>query len=432
MEYEELNSLDMVQKQLKTAIVKSNLKTDIYDILKEPLKVISVSIPIKMDNGSTRVFKGYRAQHNDVLGPLKGGIRFHPDVSLDEVKALSMWMTFKCAIVDVPYGGGKGGIVCNPCELSQSELERLSRAYIDAIFPLIGPEKDIPAPDVNTDSQIMAWMMDEYSKLKGHNSFGVITGKPLLLGGSLGRTEATAQGCVYILEEVVKQLNLDLNSLTVTIQGFGNVGSHIAKILFDKKVKIVGLSDVKGGIYNPEGLNPYHVLRHVAATGSVINYPGTKFIDNKELLELNCDVLIPAAIENQITVQTAHNVKAKIILEAANGPTTLQADKILAAKNVIVVPDIIANAGGVTVSYFEWIQNNSGLYWSEEKINRKLRDMMVRAFDEIYMIMEMKKDVTMREAAYIKAIQKLNAGMESRGWVNNKVQAEIKYSHKLA
>lgn len=414
-----LNSFEIAQQQLRMAVDKLQLDTSVYELLKEPKRSLTVLIPVRMDDGSTRVFTGYRVQHNDVLGPAKGGVRFHQDVDLDEVKALSTWMTFKCAVVGIPYGGGKGGVIVNPEELSHGELERLSRGYIQAIAPVIGPDKDIPAPDVNTNAQIMAWMMDEYSMIKQHNSFGVITGKPLVIGGSLGRKEATAQGVVYVTEDMAKAKNIELEKATVVIQGFGNVGSYAAKMLFDKKAKIVGLSDVYGAIYNPKGLNPYKVAEHVAATGSVVNYLGAKNITNGELLELECDILIPAALENQITVKNVENIKARIIVEAANGPTTPEADKILEQKGIVVVPDIVGNSGGVTVSYFEWVQNNMGYYWSAEEVNSRLEEIMHTVFNRTYELYCSTKEVNMRVAAYMLAVQRVAEGMEVRGWIGS-------------
>ncbi|WP_206813071.1 Glu/Leu/Phe/Val family dehydrogenase [Paradesulfitobacterium ferrireducens] len=413
-----LNSFVIAQEQLKMAVDKLHLNASVYELLKEPKRSLSVLIPVRMDDGSTRVFSGYRAQHNDALGPAKGGVRFHQDVSMDEVKALAMWMTFKCAVVGIPYGGAKGGVIVNPEELSAAELERLSRAYIQAIAPLIGPEKDIPAPDVNTNPQIMSWMMDEFSMIKQYNSFGVITGKPLIIGGSLGRTQATAQGVVFVIEDLVKKLNINLEGVSVVIQGFGNVGGYTAKILYDKKAKIIGISDVKGGIYNPRGLNPYKVQEHATETGSVVNYRGAKTITNAELLELECDILIPAALENQITDKNAHNIKARYVVEAANGPTTPEADKILEQKGILVVPDILANAGGVTVSYFEWVQNNMGYYWSVEEVNEKLGNIMSQAFHGVYDLYKSRKDVNMRVAAYMLAVKRVAEGMEVRGWIS--------------
>lgn len=419
-----LNSFVIAQEQIKMAVDKLHLTASVYDLLKEPKRSLSVLIPVRMDDGSTRVFSGYRVQHNDALGPAKGGVRFHQDVSMDEVKALSMWMTFKCAVVGIPYGGAKGGVIVNPEELSASELERVSRAYIQAIAPLIGPEKDIPAPDVNTNAQIMSWMMDEFSMIKQYNSFGVITGKPLIIGGSLGRTQATAQGVVFVIEDLVKKLNINLEGVSVVVQGFGNVGGHTAKILYDKKAKIIGISDVKGGIYNSKGLNPYKVQEHATETGSVVNYRGAKTVTNSELLELECDILIPAALENQITDKNASNIKARVVVEAANGPTTPEADKILEQKGILLVPDILANAGGVTVSYFEWVQNNMGYYWSVEEVNEKLGNIMSQAFHSVYDLYKSRKDVSMRVAAYMMAVKRVAEAMEVRGWISTPHQSK--------
>ncbi len=414
-----VNSFAAVQEEIRIAVKQLNLDTDVYEMLKEPKRSLSVMIPVRMDDGTTRVFSGYRVQHNDALGPAKGGMRFHPDVSLDEVKALSTWMTFKCAVVGIPYGGAKGGVICEPKSLSPAELERLSRAYVRATSPILGPDQDIPAPDVNTNAQVMSWMMDEYSAIAGHNAFGMITGKPLIIGGSLGRTEATARGVVFILEETLRTLGRTIEGISVAIQGFGNVGSHAAKILYDKNVKIIALSDVKGGIFQTKGLNPYKVSEHQALTGSVVNYPGAKTISNAELLELSCDVLIPAALENQITASNAPRIQAQVIIEAANGPTTREADRILESRGILVVPDILANAGGVTVSYFEWVQNNMGFYWSEEEVNRRLGEIMVQAFHRVHLHMT-KEQTSMRAAAYLLAVKRVAEAMQIRGWVSGK------------
>lgn len=432
MNGENLNVFDIAQAQVKMAVDKLGLNPTVYDFLKNPMRELATSIPLKMDDGSTRVFKGYRVQHNDAIGPAKGGIRFHHDVSIDEVRALAMWMTFKCAVIGIPYGGAKGGVVCNPEELSQTELERLSRSYIKAVAPIIGPEKDIPAPDVNTNAQVMSWMMDEFSHVKQYNAFGVITGKPLIIGGSLGRTEATSRGCVFVIAEIAKKRNINLEGAAVVVQGFGNVGSYLAKILYDKKATIIGISDVKGGIFNPNGLNPYKVSEHLAVTGSVVNFPGAKGITNQEILELPCDFLVPAALENQITAENAYKIKARIIVEAANGPTTPEADKILDKRNILVIPDILANAGGVTVSYFEWVQNNMGFYWSEEEVNNRLGHLMVSAFHRVYDLFQSRKDVNMRVAAYMLAVKRVAEAMEVRGWIGSKVEKQQVYTHKLA
>lgn len=395
---------------------KLGYEDSVYEILKEPEKVLVVSIPVKMDDGSIKTFIGYRSQHSTALGPAKGGVRFHPDVTLDEVKALSTWMTFKCGVVGIPYGGGKGGVVCNPKELSRGELERLSRGFFRAIYPIIGPEKDIPAPDVYTNAQVMAWFVDEYSSLKGYYSPGVVTGKPIRLGGSAGRTEATGRGCMFTIREAAKEIGLDMKGATVAVQGSGNVGGIAAKLIAELGSKIVAMSDSKGGVYNPDGIDPDAVLEHKAKTGSVLGFPGSQEISNDELLELDVDILVPAALENVITSKNAANIKAKIIGEGANGPTTPEADKILYEKGILVIPDILANAGGVTVSYFEWVQNLMNFYWTEEEVNNRLEGIMVRAFKEVYQ-MHKEHKVNMRDAAYMVSIQRVAEAMKLRGWI---------------
>ncbi|NPV42964.1 MAG: Glu/Leu/Phe/Val dehydrogenase [Firmicutes bacterium] len=413
---EVLNPFNIVQQQVKMVCDKLGYEDSVYEILKEPEKVLVVSIPVKMDDGSIKTFIGYRSQHSTALGPAKGGVRFHPDVTLDEVKALSTWMTFKCGVVGIPYGGGKGGVVCNPKELSRGELERLSRGFFRAIYPIIGPEKDIPAPDVYTNAQVMAWFVDEYSSLKGYYSPGVVTGKPIRLGGSAGRTEATGRGCMFTIREAAKEIGLDMKGATVAVQGSGNVGGTAAKLIAELGSKIVAMSDSKGGIYNPDGIDPDAVLEHKAKTGSVLGFPGSQEISNDELLELDVDILVPAALENVITSKNAANIKAKIIGEGANGPTTPEADKILYEKGILVIPDILANAGGVTVSYFEWVQNLMNFYWTEEEVNNRLEGIMVRAFKEVYQ-MHKEHKVNMRDAAYMVSIQRVAEAMKLRGWI---------------
>ncbi|MDI3540831.1 MAG: glutamate dehydrogenase [Thermosediminibacterales bacterium] len=413
---EVLNPFKIVQQQVKMVCDKLGYEDSVYEILKEPEKVLVVSIPVKMDDGSIKTFIGYRSQHSTALGPAKGGVRFHPDVTLDEVKALSTWMTFKCGVVGIPYGGGKGGVVCNPKELSRGELERLSRGFFRAIYPIIGPEKDIPAPDVYTNAQVMAWFVDEYSSLKGYYSPGVVTGKPIRLGGSAGRTEATGRGCMFTIREAAKEIGLDMKGATVAVQGSGNVGGIAAKLIAELGSKIVAMSDSKGGIYNPDGIDPDAVLEHKAKTGSVLGFPGSQEISNDELLELDVDILVPAALENVITSKNAANIKAKIIGEGANGPTTPEADKILYEKGILVIPDILANAGGVTVSYFEWVQNLMNFYWTEEEVNNRLEGIMVRAFKEVYQ-MHKEHKVNMRDAAYMVSIQRVAEAMKLRGWI---------------
>lgn len=413
---ENLNVFEIAQHQIKDACDKLKLKPAVYEILKQPMRVMEVAIPVKMDDGKIKVFSGYRSQHNNALGPAKGGLRFHPAITLDEAKALSMWMTFKSAVVGLPYGGGKGGVKCDPKELSDGETERLSREFVRAIEPIIGPEKDIPAPDVYTNAQIMAWMMDEFSKLRGYNCFGVITGKPLQVGGSIGRSEATARGCCFVIREAAAKQGINIKGARVVIQGCGNAGSIAARIMHDMGAKIIAINDSRSGIYNHNGVDPYEVIEHKRKTGKVAGFPGTSEISNAQLLALECDVLIPAAIENQITEKNVANVKAKIVAEAANGPTTPEADKILYKRNILVLPDILASAGGVTVSYFEWVQNLQNYYWTEEEVNSRLEQKMVAAFNNVYNIgKEYKAD--MRSAAYMTAIKHLADAMEIRGWL---------------
>jgi len=414
---EKLNPFKISQAQLDKAAAIMNLEPAIHEILREPMRELHVSIPVRMDNGRIKVFKGFRVQYNDARGPTKGGIRFHPEETIDTVRALAAWMTWKCAVVDIPLGGGKGGIICNPKEMSKSELERLSRGYIDQIYMFIGPERDIPAPDVYTDPQIMAWMMDEYNKLTGRHAPGVITGKPIPLGGSRGRGDATARGTIYALREACKVKNIDPRNATVAIQGFGNAGSYSA--LLAKEIlgaKIIAVSDSKGGIYNKEGLVPEDVLAHKNKTGSVVNFPKCKNITNEEVLTLQADILIPAALENVLTKDNAKEVKAKIIAEAANGPTTPEADEIFFNKGIFVIPDFLCNAGGVTVSYFEWVQNLYNYYWDEEEVHQKLDKKMTTAF---YNVLETanKYKVDMRTGAYLFAIQKVAEAMRLKGWV---------------
>ncbi|TYP54328.1 Glu/Leu/Phe/Val family dehydrogenase [Thermosediminibacter litoriperuensis] len=411
---ETLNPFEIVQKQIKVACDKLGLEDSAYEVLKEPEKVLAVSIPVKMDDGTIKTFIGYRSQHSTVLGPAKGGVRFHPDVTMDEVKALSAWMTFKCAVVGIPYGGGKGGVRCNPKELSKGELERLSRGYFRAISPIIGPEKDIPAPDVYTNAQVMAWFMDEFSQLKGYNTPGVVTGKPIILGGSLGRNEATARGVMFTIREAARKISLDLKKATVAIQGYGNAGSVAARLLSELGCKIVAVNDSQGGAYNPEGLDPIAVLEYKKKNKTVKGFPGSKDITGEELLELEVDILVPAALENVITSRNAANIKAKIVGEAANGPTTPEADDILYKKGILVIPDILCNAGGVTVSYFEWVQNLMNFYWTEEEVNSRLEHIMVKAFNEVYSIHK-EYGVNMREAAYMSAIRRIAEALKVRG-----------------
>ncbi|MFH1537169.1 MAG: Glu/Leu/Phe/Val dehydrogenase [Patescibacteria group bacterium] len=408
-----INPFKSALTQLDNAAKLMDLNPDIHERLKMPKRELHISVPVKMDDGSTKVFEGYRVQYDDTRGPFKGGIRFHPQADINEVKALAFWMTFKCATVGIPYGGAKGGITVDPKKLSITELERLSRSFVRGLRDFIGPEKDIPAPDVYTTPQIMAWMMDEYSQLHGKNSPGVITGKPLEVGGSEGRGYSTAQGGVYCIVKLAEKLKLKKGA-TVVIQGFGNAGSYMAKILVKKGYKIIALSDSKGGILNNQGLDPVKVEKHKAATDSVMDFEGAKNITNNQILELKCDILIPAALENVITDKNAGRVKAKAILELANGPTTPEADVKLIKKKIIIVPDILANAGGVTVSYFEWVQNLANYYWTEKEVLDKLKPIMDRSFDLVWANME-KYSCDMRTAAYILATERIAGAMEARG-----------------
>jgi glutamate dehydrogenase/leucine dehydrogenase len=367
-----------------------------------------------MDDGSIRVFEGFRVQHSNARGPCKGGIRYHPNVTFDEVKALATWMTWKCAIVNIPFGGAKGGIVCDPRELSRNELERLTRRYAYEISPLIGPDKDIPAPDVYTDAQVMAWIMDTYSMTHGSSAPGVVTGKPLFLGGSLGRNEATARGCLFVVRAACDVVGISLKSATVAIQGFGNAGSIAARLLAQDGAKIIAVSDSHGGVLNREGLNVEGLIAHKTKTGSVLDFAGATAISSEAVLELPCDILIPAALENQITMQNAERVQARIVAEAANGPTTPDADLILHSRGIMVIPDVLANAGGVTVSYFEWVQDLQELFWDEDDVNRRLERVMVRAFADVHAAAT-KHNVEMRTAAYIVAIDRVANATRTRG-----------------
>ncbi|MBB5150496.1 MULTISPECIES: Glu/Leu/Phe/Val family dehydrogenase [Ureibacillus] len=412
---ENVNLLTSTQDVIKEALNRLGYDEAMYELLKEPLRVLKVRIPVKMDDGTTKVFTGYRAQHSDAVGPTKGGIRFHPDVTEDEVKALSMWMTLKCGIVDLPYGGGKGGIVCDPRQMSMGELERLSRGYVRAVSQIVGPTKDIPAPDVFTNAQIMAWMMDEYSRIDEFNSPGFITGKPIVLGGSQGRDRATAEGVTIVIQEAAKKRGIDIKGARVVIQGFGNAGGFLAKFMSDLGAKVIGISDAYGALYDPDGLDIDYLLDRRDSFGTVTTlFEDT--ITNKELLELDCDILVPAAISNQITAENAPNIKAKIVVEAANGPTTAEATKILTERGILLVPDVLASAGGVTVSYFEWVQNNQGYYWSAEEVKEKLRERMVNAFENVYQTAQ-SRNIDMRLAAYMVGVRRTAEASRFRGWV---------------
>jgi len=407
--------LKSTQTVIHEALEKLGYPEEVYELLKEPIRMLTVKIPVRMDDGTTKIFTGYRAQHNDAVGPTKGGIRFHPNVTENEVKALSIWMTLKCGIVNLPYGGGKGGIICDPREMSFRELEALSRGYVRAISQIVGPTKDIPAPDVFTNSQIMAWMMDEYSRIDEFNSPGFITGKPLVLGGSHGRESATAKGVTICIHEAAKRRGINLKGARVVVQGFGNAGSFLSKFMHDEGAKVIGISDAYGALYDPDGLDIDYLLDRRDSFGTV-----TKLFDNtisnKELLELECDILVPAAIENQITEENAHNIRAQIVVEAANGPTTLEATRILTERGILLVPDVLASAGGVTVSYFEWVQNNQGYYWTEEEIDEKLEKVLVNSFESVYNTSQTRR-VDMRLAAYMVGVRKAAEASRFRGWI---------------
>jgi glutamate dehydrogenase (NAD(P)+) len=386
----------------------------IIEKIKYPRREFSVRFPLRYDDDHTELLSGYRVQHNTLRGPAKGGIRYHPNVDLDEVRALAGWMTWKCAVVNVPFGGAKGGVTCDPSKMSQKEIERMTRRFIWEISPIIGPDSDIPAPDVNTNPQVMAWVVDTYSVFKGYTCPSIVTGKPIEIGGSLGRLKATSRGLLFVLREAAKLLNVDLSRSKVVIQGFGNVGYHVAELIKEFGTTVIAISDVNGGILNESGLDPPKVLEHSHKTGSVSDFPESMNITNAELLELPCDILIPAAIEGQINRSNAANIRAKIIIEGANGPTSPFADEILDDKGVYVIPDILANAGGVTVSYFEWVQNVQKLFWKEDDVNQGLDQIMTRAFHEVYEIHK-KEKVNMRTAAYMLAISRVAAAKRLRG-----------------
>ena len=413
----ENNPFEIAQRQLDECARILNLDDSIREILRAPMREMHMSIPVHMDNGKIRIFQGFRVQYNNARGPMKGGIRFHPDETIDTVRALAAWMTWKTSIVDVPLGGAKGGVICNPKDLSVGELERLSRAYIQSISEIVGPEKDVLAPDVYTTPQIMAWMMDEFSKVYQKNQFGLITGKPLELGGSAGRGDATARGGCYTIREASKNLGINLKGASVVIQGFGNVG-HFAATLISSLFgcKILALSDSKGGIMDKAGLNAEAVIKHKEKTGSVVNFPNSKPISNEDLLELEVDLLIPAALEGVITDKNASNIKAKIICELANGPTTPEADDILYNKGVHLIPDFLANAGGVTVSYFEMVQNFYMYYWDEVLVHERLDKKMTSAY-RATLNASKKYNVNMRKAAYVVAVGRVVEAMRLRDWI---------------
>ncbi len=410
-----INPFETAKQQIDIVADLIGINDGTREVLKHPKRELTVNFPVRMDDGSYRVFTGHRVQYNMARGPCKGGIRYHPQVSLDEVRALAAWMTWKCAVVNIPYGGAKGGVICDPKHMSKGELERMTRRYTSEISSIIGPEMDIPAPDVYTDSQTMSWIMDTYSMQKGYSVPGVVTGKPVSLGGSEGRGEATGRGCAYVIREAAKDLGLRVKNGTVAIQGFGNAGSVAANILAEEQgAKIVAVSDSKGGIYKADGFNPRAVEEYKRKTGSVVGFPGTKTISNEEVLETQADILIPAALENQITKKNADKIRAKIVAEAANGPTVPEADTVLFQKKITVLPDILANAGGVTVSYFEWAQDIQGFFWSLAEVNSRLERVMVQSYNDVHKVATERK-VHNRTAAYVLAIQRVVDAIRIRG-----------------
>jgi glutamate dehydrogenase (NAD(P)+) len=411
---DEKNPFEAMCERFDRAAMLLGLDEDLYTVMRVPSREIKVYIPVRMDTGHIQVFEGYRVQHNFARGPAKGGIRYAPDVTLDEVKALSAWMTWKCAVVNVPFGGGKGGIICNPDQMSIGELERLTRRYTSELIDFIGPDKDVPAPDMNTNEQTMAWIMDTYSMHARHTVNAVVTGKPVALGGSLGRREATGRGVLFCVNEAVKRFNLKPEETTVVVQGSGNVGGLGAELMHEKGYKVIAISDVGGGIYNRNGLEIPHVLNYLKENKSLDGYPDVERLDNKDLLEIECDVLAPCATENQITSENADRIRCKILAEGANGPTTPKADQILHDKGIFVIPDILCNAGGVTVSYFEWVQDRMGYFWSEAEVNSRLEVKMIASFDELCHYAE-KHDVDTRTAAYMLAIDRVAYDTRMRG-----------------
>ena len=417
---ENLSPLENSQRQVKAACDALGLDPAVYEILKEPQRVIEVNIPIRMDDGTMKSFKGFRAMHNDAVGPTKGGIRFHPDVTLEEVKALSIWMTFKGGVMGLPYGGGKGGVICDPLTLSQGEIERISRGYVQKLYKYLGEKEDIPVPDAGTNGQVMAWMVDEYNKLTGTSALGVITGKPVAWGGSEGRNEATGFGVSIIAREAARKVGIDMKEANVAIQGFGNVGRYTVKNIQRQGAKIVAIGEwaPKVGtyaIYNEDGLDFEDLLAYVNEHKNLIDYPKAKMISLDEFWELDVDILIPAALENAITKEVAEKINAKLIVEAANGPTTPDADDLLIKRGLPLIPDILANAGGVVVSYFEWVQNLQGYYWEEKEVEEKQEVKMVQAFNDVWNLKE-EQNCTTRQAAYMISVKKVAEVMKLRGW----------------
>ena len=411
---EDLNPFEISKQQFNRAADFLNLDSSTREVLSNAKRQLIVSIPVKMDGGDVKVFEGYRVQHNIARGPAKGGIRYHPNVTLDEVKALAAWMTWKCATVGIPYGGGKGGVICDPKSLSTNELERLTRRYAFEIAPIIGPDRDIPAPDVYTDEQTMAWIMDTISMVRGHTELGVVTGKPISLGGSQGRSEATARGCLYTLREACRVKNMDLNGARVAIHGFGNAGANIAHMVADDGAKVVAICDSNVGLYSESGIDVREAIRYKKQNETLVGLPGAKAMECMDVLTVDCDILLPSALENAITLENVHDVKAKIIAELANGPTTPASDRILADMGVFLVPDILANAGGVTVSYYEWVQDQYSFFWSEKKINETLEQTMRTAFNAVYDTAQ-RYDTDMRTGGYILAVDRVAEATRVRG-----------------
>jgi len=408
------NPFELAQRQLQLVADQFGISDDLVKVLGQCKKALSVSIPTRMDDGSVEVFQGYRVTHNIARGPSKGGIRYHPDVTLDEVKALAMWMTWKCALMGIPFGGAKGGVVCNPKALSRFELERMTRRFTSEIINEIGPERDIPAPDVGTDASVMAWIFDTYSMNKGHSVLGVVTGKPIMIGGSLGREEATARGALYCIRQAVQKQGARLDGMTVAVQGFGNVGSHLARFLTEDGAKVVAISDSGAGLYNANGVDVQAAIAHKRETGRLEGLRGAEAISNDDLLLVDCELLAPCALEQVITSDNADKVRAKIVCEGANGPVTPDADEILEDKGVLVLPDVLANAGGVVVSYFEWVQGLQEYFWKEAEVNAKLNDITTRAFNETWQTRD-SRGTTTRLAAYGLAVQRVAEATTTRG-----------------
>ena len=410
----EKNAYEAAMENFDLAADALELDDDVRCVIKYPERVLTVVLPVRMDNGRIHCFQGHRVQHSTARGPAKGGIRYHPNVTLDEVKALATWMTWKTAAVNIPFGGGKGGVICDPKRMSKAELERMTRRYTSEILPLIGPEQDIPAPDVYTDSQTMAWIMDTYSMTKGYSTLGVVTGKPVSIGGSEGRKEATARGCLVVTEEACKMKKMSLRGASVAIQGFGNAGSLVARLFTEKKARVVAISDSRGGVFNSRGIDPLKAMRYKERAQTVVGMPGTSRISNDDLLTMKCDILVPAALENVITLNNAEQIKAKIVAEAANGPTTPHADEVLARRGIVVLPDILANAGGVTASYFEWVQDLQSFFWPMDEVNAKLESVMRRAFLEVHENAR-KHRTHMRTGAYVLAVGRVADATLVRG-----------------